>query len=64
MGKILIADDEVKYIELLREILIDEGFDVLAACDGEKAYDLFNENQDISLIILDKMMPKLNGFED
>jgi DNA-binding response OmpR family regulator len=63
MVKILIADDEVKYIELLREILIDEGFDVLAACDGEKAYDLFNENQDISLIILDKMMPKLNGFE-
>lgn len=63
MLKILIADDEEKYICLLKELLEDEGFEVITAKDGEQVYDLFFETDNISLLILDIMMPRLNGYE-
>lgn len=63
MLKILIADDEEKYICLLKELLEDEGFEVITAKDGEQAYALFFETHNISLLILDIMMPRLNGYE-
>lgn len=63
MIKILIADDEVKYIHLLQDLFEDEGFTVVSATDGQEAYDLYCQHHDIDLLILDIMMPKLNGYE-
>lgn len=62
-GKILIADDESKMRLLVSDFLEDEGYEVLQAKDGEIALDLIYKNPDIQLIILDIMMPKVDGFE-
>lgn len=59
--KILIVDDEPDIIEFIGYNLQLEGFDIVSANDGEEALVKVNENPD--LIILDIMMPKLNGFE-
>ncbi len=60
---ILVADDEMINRELLENILCDE-YDVLMAEDGEMAYDVIKENRNtLSLILLDLMMPKLNGLD-
>ncbi|MBQ9438110.1 MAG: response regulator transcription factor [Lachnospiraceae bacterium] len=61
--KILVADDEERIRRLLRDYLKREGYEVLEAPDGEAAINLFYETQDLSLIILDIMMPKMNGLE-
>ena len=61
--RILVADDEIVNREMLEIILCDE-YDVLLAEDGEKAYDLIRQNRNtLSLILLDLMMPKLNGLD-
>ena len=60
---ILVADDEMINREMLENILSDE-YDVLLAEDGEMAYDVIRENRNtLSLILLDLMMPKLNGLD-
>lgn len=60
---ILVADDEMINRELLNNILCDE-YDVLMAEDGEMAYDVIKKNRNtLSLILLDLMMPKLNGLD-
>ena len=60
---ILVADDEMINRELLQNILSDE-YDVLMAEDGEMAYDVIKQNRNtLSLILLDLMMPKLNGLD-
>jgi DNA-binding response OmpR family regulator len=61
--KILVVDDEERMRKLLRDFLTKRGYDVLEAGDGEEALDCFYSDKDISLIILDVMMPKMNGFE-
>ena len=61
--KILIVDDELKMRFLLKDCLKREGYEVLDATNGEEAIDKFLENKDVSLIVLDVMMPKLNGYE-
>lgn len=61
--KILVVDDESRMRKLVRDFLVKKGYDVLEAADGEEALDLFYADKDISLIILDVMMPKMNGFE-
>jgi len=61
--KILMVDDEARIRMLVRDFLAKEGFEVLEAEDGEKALDLFYEDRDTSLVILDVMMPKINGWE-
>ena len=61
--KILVVDDESRMRKLVRDFLVKKGYDVLEAGDGEEALDLFYADKDISLIILDVMMPKMNGFE-
>lgn len=61
--KILVVDDEVRMRKLVRDFLVRRGYDVIEAGDGEEALDIFYSDKDIALIILDVMMPKLNGFE-
>ncbi len=61
--KILVVDDEERMRKLVRDFLVRDGFDVLEAGDGEEALELFDKQEDISLIILDVMMPKLDGWE-
>lgn len=61
--KILVVDDESRMRKLVRDFLERAGFQVLEAGDGMDALDVFYDNQDIGLIILDVMMPKMNGWE-
>ena len=61
--KILIVDDESRMRKLLRDFLVRKSFTVLEAGDGEEALEIFYREKDLSLIILDVMMPKLSGFE-
>ncbi len=59
---LLIVDDDDLLRDLLKEVLEEEGYQVYAAEDGEQALDLFWEHSDISLVILDVMMPKVDGM--
>ena len=61
--KILIADDEPRMRKLVKDFLVKSGFSVLEAGDGEEALEMFVDNKDIALIILDIMMPKTDGWE-
>lgn len=61
--QILIADDESRMRKLLRDFLEREGYQVLEAANGEEALDLFYENKNIDLIILDVMMPRIDGWQ-
>ena len=62
MEKILIVDDEVEIAELISDALTDEGFETMTANDGETGLELASKNPDISLILLDIMMPKVDGL--
>ena len=61
--KILVVDDEARMRRLVSDFLEREGFEVLEAEDGEKAMDLFYSSKDIALVILDVMMPKMDGWQ-
>ena len=61
--KILVVDDEARMRKLVADFLIRDGFEVLEAEDGEKAMDLFYANKEIALVILDVMMPKMDGWQ-
>ncbi|MFQ8702795.1 MAG: response regulator transcription factor [Eisenbergiella sp.] len=61
--KILVVDDESRMRKLVRDFFQREDFEVLEAGDGSEALDIFFENQDIALIILDVMMPKMDGWQ-
>ena len=63
MRKILVADDEALIMNLVCDFLRREGYMPLSAVDGEEALDIFRENPDIELVILDIMMPKIDGWE-
>lgn len=63
MIKVLIVDDEFRIRKIVRDFLIAKAFDVLEAADGEEAIDIFVSNKDIDLVILDVMMPKIDGWE-
>ncbi len=60
--KILVVDDESRMRKLVKDFLVKEGFIVVEASDGEEAVDIFMSTKDIALIILDVMMPKLDGY--
>ena len=62
-GTILVVDDESRMRKLVRDFLVRQDFEVLEAGDGEEALDLFYKDKSIALIILDVMMPKMNGWE-
>lgn len=61
--KILVVDDESRMRKLVRDFLVKQEFEVLEAGDGEAALDVFYQEKNIALIILDVMMPKMNGWE-
>ncbi len=61
--KILVVDDESRMRKLVRDFLVRENYEVLEACDGEEALDVFYSDKEIELLILDVMMPKMNGWE-
>ena len=61
--KILVVDDEEKMRKLIRDFLSAKGYSSVEAADGEEALEKFSENKDIDLIILDVMMPKMDGYE-
>lgn len=60
--KVLVVDDEEVNIELLRGYLDEEGFEVLEAENGQEGWSVLEQNPDISLILLDRMMPKMDGI--
>ncbi len=61
--KILVVDDESRMRKLVRDFLVKKDYAVVEAADGQEAIDIFFEQQDISLVILDVMMPKMDGWE-
>ena len=61
--KILVVDDESRMRKLVKDFLVKQNYEVLEAGDGSAALDLFFEHQDIALIILDVMMPKMDGWQ-
>ena len=61
--KVLVVDDEDRMRKLISDFLKIKDFDVLEACDGDEAVDRFFSDKDIALIILDVMMPKMNGWD-
>ncbi len=61
--KILVVDDESRMRKLVRDFLVKKDFDVMEASNGEEALDIFYEEKNIALILLDVMMPRLNGWE-
>ena len=61
--KILVVDDEARMRKLVADFLVREGYEVLEAGDGEKAMDIFYAEKDIALIILDVMMPRMDGWQ-
>jgi DNA-binding response OmpR family regulator len=61
--KILVVDDESRMRKLVRDYLVKSGYIVIEAADGEEAFDKFVSTKDIALIIMDVMMPKMDGYE-
>ena len=62
-NSILVVDDEVRMRKLIKDFLAAKGYSIIEAEDGEKALQIFEENQQkIDLILLDVMMPKLDGW--
>lgn len=61
--KILVVDDESRMRKLVHDFLVKSNFEVLEAQDGEEAVDLFFADKDIALIVLDVMMPKMDGWQ-
>lgn len=61
--KILVVDDESRMRKLVRDFLVKSGYDVLEAGDGEEALDIFFKEKEIALVVLDVMMPKMDGWQ-
>ena len=61
--KILVVDDESRMRKLVKDFLVKSNYDVLEAEDGEQAVDLFFREKGISLVVLDVMMPRMDGWQ-
>ena len=61
--KILVVDDEARMSKLVKDFLTIKGYQVIEAGDGEEAVEIFFQQKDIALILLDVMMPKMDGWE-
>lgn len=62
-SKILVVDDEERMRKLVRDFLVKDGYTVLEAADGEEALDKFYADREIALLILDVMMPRMDGWQ-
>ena len=60
--KILVVDDEERMRKLVRDFLVKNGYLVIEAADGKEACDVFNSNKDIALVIMEVMMPVMDGY--
>ena len=63
MYQLLVVDDESRMRKLVSDFLVRNGFAVVEAGDGEEAIDIFFQDKNIALIILDVMMPKMDGWQ-
>lgn len=63
MNKILVVDDEERMRKLVRDFLTNKGYRVLEASNGEEALEIFLQQKDIAIILLDVMMPVMDGWE-
>lgn len=63
MKKIIVADDEARIRRLVCDFLASEGYEPLEAADGDIALELFEQNSDTAALILDVMMPNVDGWE-
>lgn len=61
--KILVVDDESRMRKLVKDFLVKQNYEVIEAGDGSEALDMFFANQETALIILDVMMPKMDGWQ-
>ena len=61
--KVLVIDDESRMRKLVRDFLVKKNFEVLEAENGEEAIDIFFQEKEIALLILDVMMPKMDGWQ-
>ena len=61
--KVLVVDDEARMRKLVKDFLTREGYTVIEAGDGMEAMDIFYKEKDIALVILDVMMPKMDGWQ-
>lgn len=61
--KVLVVDDESRMRKLVKDFLVKRSFEVLEAENGERAVDIFFQEKDIALIVLDVMMPKMDGWQ-
>lgn len=61
--KILVVDDESRMRKLVGDFLTKNGYDVLEAGDGQEALDIFYRQKDLALVVLDVMMPKVDGWQ-
>lgn len=61
--KILVVDDEARMRKLVRDFLVKKEYEVIEAENGEQALEIFYDQEDIALIILDIMMPKIDGWQ-
>ena len=60
--KILFADDEERIVKLVSDFLTASGYEIIPAADGKEALDRFNADSDISLAVIDIMMPEIDGW--
>ena len=61
--KVLVVDAESRMRKLVSDFLTRDGYEVIEAGDGEEAVEIFFQNKDIAVILLDVMMPKMNGWQ-
>lgn len=61
--KILVVDDESRMRKLVKDFLVKSSYEVVEACDGEQALEFFFQQKDIALVVLDVMMPKMDGWQ-
>lgn len=61
--KILVVDDEARMRKLVNDFLTKNNFEVTEACDGEQAVDIFFQKGDFDMVVLDVMMPKMDGWQ-
>ena len=61
--KILVVDDEARMRKLVNDFLTKNNFEVMEACDGEQAVDIFFQKGDFDMVVLDVMMPKMDGWQ-